>query len=619
MPVRNYRCVGLLAIGIIALSVTLQSLLLLNWDVASLLHAARVMMSGGVYATDMFIPNPPTILYLFVPPLMISDALQINIVLVFKAYIYLMAALSTYLCYRLAKPYFNSCERDDTVLFMLTLLFAFLVLPTYEFGNRDYLLLVFIMPYLLMVAARIRGMKINPSEAIVVGLFAGIGFAIKPHFMAVLAFVELYYLASQRKWLANLRPETVAIAGVIAAYIVILFTVHPNYVYVILPFLLNNYYSAISISLYSITIYPLTVFCFMAIAFSVLIRPYQKQQPLFNVLIVALLGLMLSIYLQHTLFYYHFLPAISLALLLTVMQLANITESSKNPNNDLLKLMLLAAVFIGCDVHYYYNDWRYLIFTPAYFYAVFALIFAFVLSLKHNRWLAVSSRVMFIVLAGLLCSTLLLDTDHYTHRFLLVVCLMSLSTVLLTAQTAQQLIKQALIIAVTIAMFYVPSMLEYDLYIAPREYKLGALNKLAAFIDSRGGKQSIYVFSSAIYYTYPLVFYANAVPAQRFEQLWPVMGFANPPKFANELQAQTYRKNKDYFISMVAQDFLKNKPDLVFIDNAHPGKANFDYVRFFSANPSFVQAWKSYRYLTTLHLGYVNNVDTSLPVYERIS
>lgn len=617
MPVKNRMQFWTLMLGIIALSIIIQSLLFLNWDVASLLYATRVMLAGGKYATDLFIPNPPTILYLYVPPLVLSDMLQINIVVVFKAYIYLLAALSVYMSDGLVRVYFKDGRRYAADLFMLALMFSYLVLPTYEFGNRDYLMLLLVMPYILMTASRLHGMSISTKRAICIGLFAGIGFAIKPHFVVTLGLIELYYLYCQRKWLSFVRPETLAIAGVLLLYTIILFTVHANYIYVMLPFLINNYYAAISTSLITITIYPLTVFCFMSMLLCLLIRPDNQQQALFNVLTVALCGFIASIYMQHTLFYYHFLPAITVSLLLVVMQAANLVNHEMK-RNDMVKLGLLVAVFIAFDIHYYHNSWRYLVYYPWYFYAVFAGIFAGLTYAAYNNIISVLSRVMFIIMAGVLCSTWLLNSGHFDHRFLIVMCIMSTLYVLLLSNASRQLFRQTLITALLVAMLYVPAMQEIDLYTGPREYKLGAFNKLVSFINSRGGKPSIYVFSPAIYYAFPLVFYSNAVPAQRFEQMWPIMGFVHPPKFHNQLQADAYRKNKDYFISIVVEDFKKNKPDLIFIDTMNTAKSTFDYIAFFSANPEFVEEWKSYQYLTTLHLGVLNNREADMPVYQRI-
>ena len=143
--------------------------------------------------------------------------------------------------------------------------------------------------------------------------------------------------------------------------------------------------------------------------------------------------------------------------------------------------------------------------------------------------------------------------------------------------------------------------------------KEGSLNKLASFINARGSNHSIYVFSSAIYYAFPVIFYTNSRFAQRFDQLWPILKFSNQTgrdKTLSEIQ------DKKYFVDMIAEDILKNKPDLIFVDNDHM-HAGFDYVSFFSDNANFRAVWKSYHYLTRLSLGTMNNIDTNLLVFER--
>jgi hypothetical protein len=601
-------------LGIYSISLLIQALLFLNWDVASLLHATRQLLAGGNYVKDIFTPNLPMILYLYTPPVMISKLLNLDIITVFRVYVYLLSSASLVMCYQLIKNYFRNHEHDLTNLFMVTLACAYLVLPTYEFGNRDHLLLMLTMPYVLAVVSRLRGDKLYSSFAILIGLSAGIGFAMKPQFLVTFALIELYCMYFQKNLLAGLRVETLVITAVLMTYAVSMFLFQPDYIFIIVPFLMRNYYPAIGMPLKVLTRYPLTVFCFMTIFLYLFSRPYKNQQILFTVLLVALAGSILSIYLQHTLFYYHFLPALSIASLLSVMMLYLLGREMNVANT--FKLALLAAAYITVDICLYNYTWSNIVYYPRYFYGFFAAAFAFLFYISQRKigLLSVCARVFLIVAIGALCSALLIATEYYMHRFLFTLLLMSTLYLLLINQLTRNFIQAAVLAALVMSMFYVPAMQEYYLYLGPRQYKDGALNKLTKFIDSRGRHQSIYVFSAAIYYTFPLVFYANANPAQRFDQLWPILGLLDKKKLS--LQSN---QDKKFFIDMVADDLQRNKPDLIFIDNDHILAKGFDYVSFFSENPNFLREWKSYRYLTTLPLGVMNNVDTRMPVYERIN
>ena len=51
--------------------------------------------------------------------------------------------------------------------------------------------------------------------------------------------------------------------------------------------------------------------------------------------------------------------------------------------------------------------------------------------------------------------------------------------------------------------------------------------------------------------------------------------------------------------SIVVEDFLTNKPAIVFIDNSRAllgiGKAGFDFLAYFTSDPEFAAIWKNYR------------------------
>lgn len=599
----------IILLGIYAASLAIQYSLFLNWDVASLLYATKRLLAGGHYVSDIFTPNPPMILYLYTLPVIISQLFHLNIVLIFRIYIYLLCTASLSMCYKLLKKY--------ALLFMPILATGYLILPTYEFGNRDHLLLVLVMPYILAVVSRLEGMTLPRYFAVGTGVLAGIGFAIKPQFLVTFALIELYYLYKKRDLFAWWRAETLIIIGMVAAYTASMFLFYANFIYIIVPFLFRNYYPAIGLPLSIITTYPFSLFCFMSAAFYLLWQYKRPQEVMFTVLIIALMGFVLSIYLQHTLFYYHFLPALTIALLLSVSTLYRFLISKEISRTMMIKMALLIALFISVDVYCSRSQWVYQVFYPWYFYAFFAVTFILLFAMKSQLSLfSILLRVCFIMVTGVMFATLLLDLGFLSHRFLLTLLCFSGLYVVLAAYPGRHFMQQALVVSLVLSLFYVPVMQEYYVYLGPKQYKEGPLNTLTTFINKRGQHQSIYVFSAAIFYTFPTIFYANATTAQRFDQLWPVLGFSK--RLNEKTLPLPYHKDKQFFVNMVAEDLHNNKPDLVFIDNGHILGGNFDYITFFSENAYFRKEWKSYRYLTTLSLGKMNMVDTNMPVYERI-
>ena len=459
-----------LILSIYAFSLTIQSLLFLNWDVASLLYATKLLLAGGSYVNDIFTPNPPMILYLYTLPIIFSQLFNLNIVNVFSVYVYGLCTISIVMCYILIKGYFSNQDRHLLGIFMVILTISYMVLPIYEFGNRDHLLLILSMPYLLTVVSRLKGNKVDPRFAIIIGLFAGIGFAIKPQFLITLALIELYTMFFQRNILAWIRIETLVISAVLVTYAATTFLFHANFIYIIVPFLMRNYYSAIGMSLSLISWYPPTLFCFMTVAFYLFVQQ-SKKNILFNILLIALIGFLFSIYLQRTLFYYHFIPALSIALLLSVMMLYLFVNSANTI--DMIKATTLALTFIIIDVYNYYYTWSYILLNPWYFYSFFFLLY-FLLLLNNNSKLSILSafiRVSFIVMIGVLGSSILIKTGYFTHRFLIVLLLMAVLYVLFAMRLDRNLCRHALIVSLVLSIYYVPVMYEYSVYLGAKQYK----------------------------------------------------------------------------------------------------------------------------------------------------
>lgn len=611
MPAAKHTATLMFLAGIYFASFTIQALLFLNWDVASMLSASQVLLSGGKYVKDIFTPNPPMTLYLYMPPVFISKLFTLDLITVFRIYVYLLCSASLAVCYYAINQYEELCKLQISSLFSIMLAIGYLILPCYEFGNRDHLFLVLVMPYVMIAALRLVNQPVSLSLALTVGIAAGAGFAIKPQFLITFALIELYCLYYRKDWRVNIRVETITIGALLILYALTTILFHRAFIDVIIPFVLRNYYASISQPLSVLTKYPLTVFCLMSALFYLATPAKQLSKPLFPLLFLTLISFIASIYLQRTLFYYHFIPALTIALILSMMLLANYIRQ-QDRHFMIIIMASLAGFFTLLDVSLFGSSWNYIVFYPVYFYAFFTLLILslFVINGQFSLVSAVA-RTLFIITASILFMMLLQETGSFNHQFSLVIMSIISLYLILSFSKHRYFTADFVILTFAISLFYVPAMQEYHQFLEPREYKTGALTKLADFIKSKGAHESIYTFSPAIYFTFPVVYYTNARSSQRFEQLWPILGFAHT-------NTSEHLQDKQFFISMVADDIRNNKPDLIFVDNVNVNTKHFNYLTFFSENTEFTKEWKSYRYLTTLDLGKINATDALIPVYQRI-
>ena len=96
--------------------------------------------------------------------------------------------------------------------FRLIALPALTILPLQDFAQREHFALITTVPYCLLIASRLAGERVRAPWAI--GLFAALGFALNPYFVAVPIALEL--LAWRQK---RVRPETIALAAVAVTYL----------------------------------------------------------------------------------------------------------------------------------------------------------------------------------------------------------------------------------------------------------------------------------------------------------------------------------------------------------------------------------------------------------------
>lgn len=205
----------------------------LNWDAAWYLEAASQLLEGRRLYVDLIDINPPLITWISTIPVGFAAATGLSGPTSFLFFVLSLFGLSFWLSIRVVAAGWP--DRSDVRRFLLVLQPAvLLLLPTINFGEREHLLMIFAMPYLLLAAARsrpdaesLRGPGRTTAAAL--GALAGLGIALKPHFLLLPLFVEGWLLARMgaRVWIA--RSELVAGGTVLVTYAALVLTLTPEY------------------------------------------------------------------------------------------------------------------------------------------------------------------------------------------------------------------------------------------------------------------------------------------------------------------------------------------------------------------------------------------------------
>jgi len=603
---------------------SIQNSIFISWDISILLHETQKLLAGGTYVNDYFETSPPMILYLYILPVLVTKIFPVSIMTAFRGSVFFLGIGSVITCKALTKRLFYSQDRMIGDLFLLVLAALFLILPFYELGQKEHLLFIFSMPYILAASLWIEEKKINRAFAVGIGLMAGLGFAIKPFFVMTPLCIELYIIFKKKNILAGLRPETLTILMVLGVYTLLALHLHADYFKTVVPYALRLYYSSMDLPWGKIMFHPVNMFCYFAIFFYILQYKYLAYKEFSGLLCCALVSFIIIFVMQRFTPFYHLLPPLALAILLLFFLFSQIASQPSLDQKQGLWLLLFGSFYFYFLAHGAGIKWfNYLLFpllAPiawGFFALLFTLLFILV---KRKISLKIVGTVALIVGISypFSCSTLSMASQHPLSTTL--VCLLTLLTLFIgkTPLPKGAVLGLAML---GFGIFFYPIYFLSSEYFYALDYKQG-VRGLVEYMKTQIKHQSIYLFSTESNYIFPVIDYAEVASVSRFPYFWMLPALVKNEKRAPDISLQNL-EDKNFLIRMIVQDLNKHKPDFVFIDvkkhKTNMNFKNFTYLKFFATHPDFQQAWKCYHYVASIH-GNENNLIFShyhFDIYQR--
>jgi hypothetical protein len=280
-------------------------------DQTWLLYVANRVFDGArLGLDDITEPNPPLIIWILEMPVWIGRMLGVPLPAALQACVAALVVFSTIWSAILLRRQPALDNRWFSGWFTLVLLFATVIHPWVHYGQREHIMLLLVLPYLVMAAGRIEGREQPIGEATVAGLCAAIGFFLKPHHLLVVFAVEGLLLLRSRHGRSLYRPEMATLVATGFAYIAAIWFLTPDYLEV-LPLALNTYndyhHAALSELILPVQGLKLAV---VVLLWAVLYR-WLAHRTLATVLLVAAIGATLAYLAQQKGHQYQFVPAIS--------------------------------------------------------------------------------------------------------------------------------------------------------------------------------------------------------------------------------------------------------------------------------------------------------------------
>jgi hypothetical protein len=298
----------------------------LHHDVSWYLVATARMMDGARLYQDIIEVNPPLAFYLTVPPLAVARLTGVTPEAAFIGYVFVLVAASLLLVHRLLSI------QPVTAVYRWLMIFAaagaLTIAPVDVFGQREHLMLILALPYLFLFAARLSARSCDRRLALVIGILAGIGFALKPYFLLAPAALELNLVLHRRSLLAMSRVETWSVAIVTALYVIFVAAVHPQYVDFIAPSAMLVY-DAYSSSLRSVVMQPIAFVIGAIVALHVVARAGAATDRAIDAFGAATIGFLAAYVIQSKGWHYQLLPAAAAAWLTAAAMAAQWTSETR--------------------------------------------------------------------------------------------------------------------------------------------------------------------------------------------------------------------------------------------------------------------------------------------------
>jgi hypothetical protein len=468
----------------------------MNLDVAWLLYAAQRLLEGAKLNVDVYEINPPISVYFNLPPALLSKYLGLPVIPLFYSYMILVIGISLWLCWHLTKLISkNYASGRYYILVSLVFITTIWVITKIQFGQREHIAIVLLMPYLLAAIVRLQRKDLSLPTALAVGLLAGAGLSFKPFFLGVWILVEIYLVASLKSLSSLWRKENLIIALFLTLFALFVLIFQPHYLQLVLllgkyyqPF--NNGYSAVIFSNEAI-LWLLTgiVIC--------LIKLDQEDKAAIFLLYVASTGFLLSALIQQKGWPNHLYLISASCLFVLLLVIYKLLEKYRISKKYILV-------------------WSYVIFLG--FFAIGVI-----------------------------------ETRRSAHIY----------------------------------------------------NNIASLPQLIALLKESAPKEPVYVLTTHLRPSFPMINYSGASWPYHFPSFWPLPGFyCNPSNGSDEISyhpPDTMSPEERFFLDTIISDLRINPPKLLLVDQSKYkigfGKLNFNFLDYFCNDPRFLTFFEGYEYL----------------------
>ncbi|NOJ39416.1 DUF3488 domain-containing protein [Bradyrhizobium australiense] len=300
-------------VAVFMVAIILRGILPFNVDVSWWLIVCERMLDGQRLYVDILETNPPMAGAVYFLGVALARAIHARPEVVTNGLIFLSIATSLALTWRALRfSSFGERARRAAAVWAAALL---AILPMYDFGQREHLALVLLLPALAVYVLRANGERVTPSAILIAGLCAATTMNFKPYFVFAVGFCILTAAAHARDWRVLFAPENWIAAALVVIHALCIVAFYPEYFTLVYP-LVRDVYLLLKAPLLAILLTSATLLWLVAIMVVLAMQSQRRKVDAAAVVMMAgSLGFAISFFVQGKGWGYHAYPMVALGLL----------------------------------------------------------------------------------------------------------------------------------------------------------------------------------------------------------------------------------------------------------------------------------------------------------------
>jgi hypothetical protein len=220
--------------AVIISSITLYVLLhrQINLDVAWFVYSAGQVLDGSQWGVDIKDINTPFAVWIYLPFVVLARVINIESILFFKVALTALICLEIVVLYQLFSRILN--KEDGWVKWVVFILLSggISLGPGYTFGQREHIIVLLFLPYLLVSVEYVNNRSIALPARILSTILAGLGLLIKPYYVLLAILLELYIAYRTKNTVDGHRRkiEILTLVSILMGGLIVLWLFYPAYI-----------------------------------------------------------------------------------------------------------------------------------------------------------------------------------------------------------------------------------------------------------------------------------------------------------------------------------------------------------------------------------------------------